>query len=283
MGLDPGVTALVLVSALMHAGWNAVTKSSSDRTLTLALVLGTCSVIGAIACFFVPFPAPEARVFLLASTCFHALYHVFLLQAYRFGDLSHVYPIARGLAPVLVAAFAAFFASEVPDGVQAAGLGLASASITSLALEPRTLGPGATKSVIAALLTAGMIGTYTFLDGQGVRRAGDAFSYIAWNMFLTSLPLCLFVVLRRRARLFAILRTREGATGILGGVTAAIGYSIVLWAMDHGGMANVAALRETSVVFAALIGTLLLGEAFGARRILAAVGVALGVILLQAG
>jgi uncharacterized membrane protein len=102
-------------------------------------------------------------------------------------------------------------------------------------------------------------------------------------MFVTSLPLCLFVVLRRRARLFAILRTREGATGILGGVTAAIGYSIVLWAMDHGGMANVAALRETSVVFAALIGTLLLGEAFGARRILAAVGVALGVILLQAG
>jgi uncharacterized membrane protein len=102
-------------------------------------------------------------------------------------------------------------------------------------------------------------------------------------MLVTSLPLCGFVLLRRRARLVAILRTREGAKGLLGGVTAALGYSIVLWAMDHGAMANVAALRETSVVFAALIGTLLLGEAFGARRIVAALGVTLGVLLLQSG
>ncbi len=282
MSLDPGVTALVLLSALLHAAWNALTKSSSDRTLTLALVLGTCSLIGAIACLFAPFPSSEGWRFLLASVCFHGLYHVFLLQAYRFGDLSHVYPIARGLAPVLVAGFAALFASEIPDGRQAAGLAVASASIASLALEPRTLGPGATRSVIAAFLTAAMIGTYTFLDGQGVRHSGSSFAYIAWNMLLTSLPLCGFVLLRRRARLVAILRTREGASGILGGVTAAIGYSIVLWAMDRGAMASVAALRETSVVFAALIGTLGLGEAFGARRIFAAAGVALGVILLQA-
>jgi len=283
MGLEPGVTALVLLSALMHAGWNALTKSSADRLLTLTLVLGTCAALGAIGCFFVPAPAPEARVFLLASTSFHLLYQVFLLQAYRFGDLSHVYPIARGLAPVLVALLAAIFASEVPDGLQAVGLAIVSTSIASLALEGRTVGPGATRSIVAALLTSAMIGTYTFLDGQGVRRAGGSLSYIAWSMWVTSLPLCLFVVLRRRARLVAILRTREGAKGILGGVTATLGYGIVLWAMDRGALANVAALRETGVVFAALIGTLVLGEAFGARRIVAASGVALGVILLQSG
>jgi len=283
MSLDPAVTALVLLAAVMHAGWNAVTKSSSDRTLTFALVLGTSALMGAIGCCFVPLPAREAWPFLLTSMCFHALYQIFLLQAYRFGDLSHVYPIARGLAPVLVAAFAATFASEVPDGVQAAGLAIASLSITSLALEPRTFGPGVGRSVVAALFTAAMIGTYTFLDGQGVRRAGGSFSYIAWNMWMTSVPLCVWVLLRRRARLAAILRTAEGAKGIAGGATAALGYGIVLWAMDRGAMANVAALRETGVVFAALIGTLLLGEAFGARRIVAALGVALGVILLQAG
>lgn len=281
MSLDPFVTALVLFAAILHAGWNAVTKSSSDRTLTFALVLATSAVLGVIACFFVPPPAREAWPFLLASMCFHALYQIFLLQAYRFGDLSHVYPIARGLAPVLVAAFAATFASEVPDGVQAAGLAIASLSITSLALEPRTLGPGVGRSVAAALVTAAMIGTYSFLDGQGVRRAGGSFSYIAWNMWLTSAPFCVWVLLRRRARLVAILRTAEGAKGLAGGATAALGYGIVLWAMDHGAMANVAALRETSVVFAALIGTLLLGESFGARRIAAAVGVTLGVLLLQ--
>ena len=283
MGLDPGVTALVLLAAVMHAGWNAVTKSSPDRTLTFALVLGTSAVVGIAACFFVPFPAREALPFLLATAVFHLLYQIFLLQAYRFGDLSHVYPIARGLAPVLVALFAGLFAGEAPGGIQALGLGVASASIASLALEPRTLGPGATRSVIAALVTAAMIGTYTFLDGQGVRRAGDAYAYIAWNMWLTSVPFCVFVLLRRRARLAAILRTSEGLKGIAGGVTASVGYGIVLWAMDRGAMASVAALRETSVVFAALIGTLLLGEAFGARRIVAAVGVALGVVLLQWG
>ncbi|MEX2205226.1 MAG: EamA family transporter [Myxococcota bacterium] len=283
MGLDPVVTALVLLAAVMHAGWNAVTKSSPDRTLTLGLVLGTSAVFGLVACWFVPIPAPASHPFLLVSACFHLLYQIFLLQAYRFGDLSHVYPIARGLAPVLVALFAALFAAEAPDGIQALGLGVASASITSLALEPRTLGPGVTRSVVAALVTAAMIGTYTFLDGQGVRRAGDAYAYIAWNLWLTSLPFCLFVLLRRRARLAAILRTSEGLKGIVGGITAMVGYAIVLWAMDRGAMASVAALRETSVVFAALIGTMLLGEAFGARRILAALGVALGVILLQSG
>ena len=283
MGLDPAVTALVLLAAVLHAGWNAVTKSSPDRTLTFALVLGTSALMGLVACCFTPLPAPEARVFLLVSALFHALYQVFLLQAYRFGDLSHVYPIARGLAPVLVAVFAALFAAETPDGVQALGLGVASASIASLALEPRTLGPGTTRSVVAALLTAAMIGTYTFLDGQGVRRAGDAYAYIAWSMWLTSAPFCVFVLLRRRTRLAAILRTSEGLKGIAGGVTATVGYGIVLWAMDRGAMASVAALRETGVVFAALIGTLVLGEAFGARRIIAALGVALGVILLQSG
>jgi drug/metabolite transporter (DMT)-like permease len=283
MGLEPSVTALVLLAAVMHAGWNAITKSSPDRTLTLALVLGTSAVIGLIACLFVPFPAPESHPFLLVSAVFHALYQIFLLQAYRFGDLSHVYPIARGLAPVLVALFAGLFAAEAPDGIQALGLGVASASIASLALEPRTLGPGATRSVIAALITAAMIGTYTFLDGQGVRRAGDAYAYIAWNMWMTSVPFCVFVLLRRRARLVAILRTSEGLKGIAAGVTAMVGYAIVLWAMAHGAMASVAALRETSVVFAALIGAFMLGEAFGRRRIVAAAGVALGVILLQSG
>jgi uncharacterized membrane protein len=267
----------------MHASWNALTKSSTDRTLTLAIVLGTCALLGAVACLFVPVPAPEARGYLLASTLFHALYQVFLLQAYRFGDLSHVYPIARGLAPVLVAFLAALFAGEAPDAAQALGLGVASVSIASLALEPRTLGPGATRSVLAALLTAAMIGTYTFLDGQGVRRAGSSFSYIAWSLWVTALPMCAFVLFRRRARLATMLRSVDGLKSVAGGVTAAVGYGIVLWAMDGGAMASVAALRETSVIFASLIGTLVLGEAFALRRVVAALGVALGVSLLQSG
>jgi hypothetical protein len=120
MGLDPAVTALVLLAAVMHAGWNAVTKSSPDRTLTFALVLGTSALMGLVACCFVPPPAPEAIGFLLASACFHALYQIFLLQAYRFGDLSHVYPIARGLARCWWRC-SRRCCGEAPDGAQALG------------------------------------------------------------------------------------------------------------------------------------------------------------------
>jgi drug/metabolite transporter (DMT)-like permease len=283
MSLDPTVTALVLLSALLHASWNAVAKSSSDRSLTLALVLGVSAVLGAIASPFIAPPEPEALPFLAVSSCFHALYQIFLLQAYRFGDLSQVYPIARGFAPILVALLAAAFAGETPTLLQAAGVGLASLSIASLALERRGgASPGVGRSIAAAFATAAMIGSYTFLDGQGVRHAGGALRYVAWNLWATALPFCITALWLGRARLRAFL-ARDGWRAAAGGVVAALGYGIVLWAMEHGAMAGVAALRETSVVFAALIGTLMLGEDFGARRILAALGVAAGAILLQAG
>ncbi len=282
MSLDPSITALVLLSAILHAGWNALTKSSSDRSLTLALVLAACALIGAAASLVVEPPAPAALPYLLASVCFHTLYQVFLLQAYRFGDLSQVYPIARGFAPVLVATLAALFAGERPTLVQGSGIALASLSIASLALERRDVSPGVGRSVIAAFATAAMIGTYTFLDGQGVRHAGGALRYVAWNLWATSLVYCFAAFWRGRARLRAFLAS-DGWRGLAGGAVAALGYGIVLWAMEHGALAGVAALRETSVVFAALLGTFLLGEEFGARRIVAALGVAAGVILLQSG
>jgi len=282
MSLDPSITALVLLSALLHASWNALTKSSDDRSLTLALVLGACAAIGAVASLVVAAPAPAALPYLLASVVCHALYQIFLLQAYRFGDLSQVYPIARGFAPVLVAALAAAYAGERPTPLQGSGLALASLSIASLALERREVAPGAGRAVAAAFATAAMIGTYTFLDGQGVRHAHGALRYVAWNLWATSLPYVLVALWRGRARLGPFL-ARDGARALAGGVIAAAGYSIVLWAMERGALAGVAALRETSVVFAALLGTFLLGEPFGARRIAAALGVAAGVVLLHSG
>ena len=282
MSLDPSVTALVLLSAILHASWNAVTKSSSDRSLTLGLVMLGCAVVGALGSLVLAPPERAALPYLLASVGFHALYQIFLLQAYRFGDLSQVYPIARGFAPVLVAALAALFAGEVPTLHQGAGVALACGSIASLALEPRAPSPGVGRSIAAAFATAAMIGTYTFLDGQGVRHSGGALRYVAWNLWATSLPYCVTVFWRGRARLRAFL-ARDGWKGISSGLVAALGYGIVLWAMERGALAGVAALRETSVVFAALIGTHLLGEGFGARRIAAALCVAAGVLLLQAG
>jgi drug/metabolite transporter (DMT)-like permease len=282
MSLDLGAAALVLFSAILHATWNALTKSSGDRVITLAGVMGTCALIGGVASLFLPAPEPAALPYLAVSCVFHFGYQQFLLGAYRHGDLSLVYPIARGLAPMLVALLAAAFAGEVPRPVQAAGIALASAAMASFAFEPREPHPGVARSVASAFACAAMIGCYSFLDGQGVRHAGNTFSYVAWNAWATSLAFCVYALVHTRGRLAPFLEV-AGVRGVAGGVLATVGYGIVLWAMSRGAMANVAALRETSVVFAALIGTRLLGEGFGARRVGAALCVALGVLLLQSG
>ncbi len=282
MHLDPFAATLVLLSAILHATWNALAKSSADRVVTLAGVMGTSVVIGAVASLFVPAPAPEALPYLAVSSVIHFAYQIFLLYAYRFGDLSLVYPIARGSAPLLVAILGASFAGEIPRPVQAGGIALASAAMASFAFEPRVPHPGVTRSIAAAFATAAMIGCYTFLDGQGVRHSGAAWSYIAWNCWATGLGFCAFALVRNRGRIAPFLG-REGGRGVAGGLLAITGYAIVLWAMSRGAMANVAALRETSVVFAALIGSRLLGEGLGRRRLAAALCVALGVVLLQAG
>jgi drug/metabolite transporter (DMT)-like permease len=282
MSLGLGAAALVLFSAILHATWNALTKSSGDRVVTMAGVMGTCALIGGVASFFLPAPEPAALPYLAISCLFHFGYQQFLLGAYRHGDLSLVYPIARGLAPMLVALLAAAFAAEVPRPVQAAGIALASAAMASFAFEPRAPHPGVARSVASAFAAAVMIGCYTFLDGQGVRHAGNAFSYVAWNSWATSLAFCVYALVYTRGRLAPFFEV-AGVRGMAGGVLATVGYGIVLWAMSRGAMANVAALRETSVVFAALIGTRLLGEGFRARRVVAALCVAAGVLLLQIG
>jgi drug/metabolite transporter (DMT)-like permease len=280
--LDPLATVMVLSAALLHATWNAFAKVSGDRVVALAGVMGTSVVIGAAATPFVPAPAPESLSYLALSSVFHFLYQLFLLYAYRFGDLSLVYPIARGSAPLLVAVLGASFAAEVPRPVQAGGIALASVAMASFAFEPRAPHAGVTRSIAAAFVTAAMIGSYTFLDGQGVRHSGATLSYVVWNLWATGIAFCVFAAVRHRGRLAPFL-TRDGARGVFAGVLAALGYGIVLWAMSRGSMANVAALRETSVVFAALIGSHVLGEGFSGRRIAAALCVAAGVLLLQAG
>src|SRR5882672_282733 len=133
MKLDPLVVGLVLLAALMHASWNAVVKSDSDRLLSMALVMLTGTLMGLLAAPLVPIPAASAWPYLLASMAIHTLYYFGLLGAYRHGDLSHVYPIARGLGPLLVALLAGRFVNEPLSPSEAAGVGLVSLGIGSLA------------------------------------------------------------------------------------------------------------------------------------------------------
>jgi drug/metabolite transporter (DMT)-like permease len=273
------VVALVLLAALLHATWNALTKRSSDPLLAIWLMALSSGLGALVLAPLASFPRPEAWPFLAASLLLHLAYMLFLVTAYRLGDLSQVYPIARGLGPCVVALLGAGFGGEPLSALQSMGLALASLSIASLAFARRVALPG-TRALLPALVTGLLIGSYTFVDAQGVRTCDSPFDFIMWSIFLDAVPMSVVALVWRRGRIAAFLR-RDGRHGVAGGIMAVSAYGIVLWAMDSTPMASVAALRETSVVFAAWIGTRVLGEPFGGARVLAACGVAAGVVLLQ--
>jgi len=279
LALDPQTTVLVLFAALLHATWNALVKAGRDKLAMLTLVIVGGALCMTLAVAFVPFPDRAAWPFLALATVLHVSYNVSLARAYEQGDLSRVYPIARGAAPAFVAVGAWAVAGEALVPVETAGILLLSLGIMSLALEP-ALAADAGRTVGWSLLTAAWIGTYSVCDGMGVRRTPNPLSFIAWLMLLDAFPILLVALWFRRGRVWASFRPHL-RMGLLGGAIAALAYGIVLWAMSRGRIAHVAALRETSVVVAAGIGTVFLGEPFGRRRVVAACMVAAGAVLLQ--
>lgn len=263
----------------MHAGWNTVTKQSRDPLITLWLVILTGGFVGCLLTPFVSFPAPAAHPYLAASLVFHLVYYLCLTAAYRAGPLSLVYPIARGIGPCVVGIGGYLLAGEHLRPIQVAGLAAASIGIISLARSGRTVDSGM-RAILAACATGVVIGCYTFVDGQGVRHVKDPFDYIVWAFVLDALPLTVATLVLRRKEIRSALRGKV-SHGIAGGLMATLAYTIVLWAMSQTVMASVAALRETSVVFAAVIGAVKLKESFGMRRVLSAAAVAGGLVILH--
>jgi drug/metabolite transporter (DMT)-like permease len=276
------VAALVLLAAVLHASWNVLVKMGGDRLLVQTIVIGTGSLLCALALPWAGLPAPASWPFVIASVLVHNLYFFFLLRSYAHGDLSQVYPIARGTSPLVVALLAVPFAGERLSPTDLLGVCLVTLGIASLSAGRRATGDR--RAVAYALMTGLLIAAFTLVDGIGVRRAGGPLSFILWMQALEILPLALFVLLRRRDRIRPFLATngaRRVLGGVLGGIMAASAYGIVLWAYSRASLAPVSALRETSVVMAAAFGALRLGEPFGARRVAAAAVVVLGVALLN--
>lgn len=283
MELSPEVAALVLLAAVLHASWNALVKVGGDRLLVQTTIVGTGSLLCAALLPWVGMPAPASWPFLAASVLIHNVYFFFLLRAYAHGDLSQVYPIARGTSPLVVALLAVPLAGEPVSAMDLLGASLVTAGIASLAGARRTAS-GEGRAIGLALVTGLLIATYTLVDGIGIRRAGGPLAFILWMQALDVVPLVLFVVLRRRERIAPFLAL-NGARGVLGGVVGGVmavtSYGIVLWAFTRAALAPVAALRETSVIMAALFGSLAMGEPFGRRRVIAAVVVVIGIALLN--
>lgn len=282
MELPPEVALLVLLAAVLHAGWNVLVKIGGDRLLVQTTIIATGSLACALVLWAVPLPAPAAWPFVFASMVIHSLYFFFLLRSYAHGDLSQVYPIARGTSPLVVALLAIPLAGEHLAPSDLVGVVLVTFGIASLARGHAAAGEG--RAIAYALTTGLLIAAFTLIDGLGVRRAGNPLSFILWMQAFEVVPIGLFVALRRRERAAAFLAAngaRGLLTGVAGGLMAVSAYGIVLWAYSRASLAPVAALRETSVVMAAAFGARSLGEPFGLRRVLASAVVVIGVALLN--
>jgi drug/metabolite transporter (DMT)-like permease len=279
--MDAEILALVLLAAALHASWNALVKVGGDPFVRLAVLNVVSGLCALPLLFLVAPPAAASWPYLLGSVVIHFAYNITLAYGYRIGDLSYVYPIARGVAPPLVALGAWLMAGESPGPIGVLAIVVISGAIASLAFTERwRLGP--LLPVWLALATGLSIAGYTICDGLGGRAAGDVLGYIAWLFVLDAVPFGLIVAFWRRHDLAGHLRA-SGSAPVLGGILALVAYGLVIWAMSQAPMASVSALRETSVIMAALIGTRLLREPLGTRRVVAASVVVLGVVLLEAG
>ena len=255
-------------------------KSGGTPEYSIASYQLVGSLICAVLVFTVPLPKPASWPMMLASVAIHNAYYFTLAKSYRSGDLSQVYPLFRGLAPVLVAIGAALFAEEWLSPGSLLGIGLISIGLTSLTLFSGRFGKISSAALRWAMATSVLIAIYTVVDGLGVRAAGNSLSYIFWLFLFESIPICTYLLVCKRKQWFDYVKKKPGKI-IAGGIASSAAYGLVIYAMGLGAMAMVSSLRETSVIFAALIGTLLFKEPFGRQRIIAAVLVSIGIMLIR--
>ncbi|HKR44370.1 MAG TPA: DMT family transporter [Paraburkholderia sp.] len=271
---------IVLFAALLHASWNAMLHGNRDRFFSMAWMSIAIGVVATLVVLSVPLPARASWPYIAASGLVHVFYNVSLVRSYRRNDLALAYPIARGSSPLLVTLGAALFAHEAIGPLHGLGIVMISGGIIAIALQGRHVSRA---GALAALTTGATIALYTVIDGIGVRLSdGQPLGYTAW-MFLSywAMPV-LFVARRGSAALWMPVRAEplSIASSLAGGLVSIGAYGIVIWALQAGAMGAISALRETSVVFAVLIGRTFLREAVSGPRWFACVVVAAGAVCL---
>jgi drug/metabolite transporter (DMT)-like permease len=269
----------VLGAALLHATWNALIKTGTSQVTTMLILTVVQGSLGGLIALTRPVPTGEVWLWLLASGVFHAAYKLFLAFAYEQGDLSRVYPIARGAAPMMVTVFSAIFLADLIRGSEYLGILVLGLGILLMANgvfrsgESRRLIPLALGSAVA---TAG----YSIVDGLGARAAGDAVLFVAW-LFVFDALLFTPAVLALRGTSILRATPQNWGFGSLAAVASYGAYAIAVWAMTQAPIALVAALRETSILFAVLIGWLVFGEQMSRGKLAAAVLIIAGVLLTR--
>nr|WP_269807928.1 EamA family transporter [Pseudomonas agronomica] len=273
-------TVLVLVAALLHAAWNTLIKFSGERLLVVACMDTVALLFGALAVGFVEWPPLEIWPWILASAAFELLYRYLLIQAYRVGDLGLVYPLMRGLSPLVVLALTLVFAGEVLTMQQIIGILLIPFGMLCLLWQ----GGGGDRlpwSMLPVVALIGLcIGGYTFIDGQALRRWAYPLDYLVWITLLSAWPFPLLALVGKR-QAFMLFWREQWRLGMAVGFCVLFSYALVLWAMQLGSIAEAAALREISVILVVLFGMRYLKEPFGRPRLLACGLVLVGMLVMK--
>lgn len=270
------IISLVLFAAVLHASWNALLRAVGDRLWSMTIMcvaVAGASVLGAL---FMVAPAAASWPYAVLSAVLHVGYNLFLVRSYRLGDLGQTYPVARGCSPILITLGAALFAGEHVEASALMGIGLISAGIIALALSKGRL---AVPGLPYAVGTGVFIAAYSVTDGIGARLSGAPMAYTLWMCALWGVMMPAVYIGLRGVR--SLVTPRPGfLIAIAGGLVSLLAYSTIIYAMSWAPMGAVSALRETSVVFAALIGYFFLGESLTVRKLLACAVIALGTIVM---
>ncbi len=259
-------------------------KSGDDVLLDTATIVAGAGLIAIPFLFVVPLPAPASWPYIFGSIITHLAYYFLMVNAYRTGELSLVYPLMRGVAPLITAVLGIVWLRELPAPISWLGMLMISIGVIALALRPTGDAPvlaGHGRAVGFALANAAVIAIYTIIDGTGARLAGDPWAYIVWLFVLDAIPFSIYMLVTRKRAFITALAERRWH-GLIGGGLSAGAYAISVWAMTKAPVALVASLRETSVLFATLIGARLLKERLSARRWAGVGAVVIGVVALKA-
>lgn len=280
--ISPGLVLLVLAAAALHAGWNALIKAKLEPLLAMTLVVIGSGLAGVPLLLAFGAAPRVALPYVLGSTALHLGYYLALAEAYRRGDMSRVYPIARGGAPLLATLFAVVIAGETISLRALAGVLMLGAGVVLLSFGRSGEARQDRLAPVFALLTALVIAGYTVVDGLGARVSGNPSGYAATLFVVDTLPLPLLMLTWRGPRVFAPMRLYLWQ-GLLGGAMAVVAYWVALWAMTRAPIPVVAALRETSVLFSAVIATAMLKERLLPSRVAAAVTIFAGIAVIELG
>ncbi|MBX8813419.1 EamA family transporter [Pseudochrobactrum algeriensis] len=288
------VVLIVLFGALLHASWNVIVKSGTDKYLNAVLVCGAAGLVALVLIPFLPLPLAPSWPYMIISTVFQVCYLFMVAAAYSNGDMSLAYPLMRGTPPLLVAMAAGPLIGEVLGAGQWLAIGFISCGVLTMALGSRrktaagalgsrqkaTAGQNTSRTVIIALVNALFIAGYTLVDGIGVRVSGNAISYTLWAFLFNAIPVVSWGIWKYRGQLVGHIRQR-GHLAMIGGAGTLGSYGLALWAMTMAPVAMVAALRETSILFGMILSLFLLREHISMKRLAGALLIVCGTVLMR--